>query len=82
VEHLQGRKQPEHLGIFGMCGVCDGTPAPVGERRAEPLAASQHEVFEGGGQRGVFRADVGGVPPSPGQVLAKLAGDGAGQLQG
>ena len=57
-------------------------PAPVGERRAQSLAAAQHELLEGGGQLGVVGADVGGVAAAIAQVLPQLVGDGAGQLDG
>ena len=44
------------LGVLG-----HRTPAPVGERRAQPLAAAKHELLEGLGQLGVVAPDVGGA---------------------
>ena len=65
------------VGRFG-----DRAPAPVGERGPHPLAAAQHELLERGGQIGVVGADVGGVGATLGQVLPKLIGDRARQLDG
>ncbi|SHW84225.1 Uncharacterised protein [Mycobacteroides abscessus subsp. abscessus] len=58
----------------------DGAPAPVGEGRADALAAAQDELFECSGHLGVGVTDVGAVPPALGEIVEQLICDGVRQL--
>ena len=83
VQQLQRREQPQYRRCDGIGdGICHRTPAPVGERRAQPFTTAQHEFFEGGGELRVVGADVCGVAATIAEILAQLVGDGAGQLDG
>ena len=57
-------------------------PTPVGEGRAQPLAAVEDESLQAGDQVGVIAADVGGRVAAVAQVGAQLFGDGVGELNG
>ena len=83
VQQLQRREQPQYRRIDGILdGICHRTPAPVGERRAQPLTTAQHEFFEGGGELRVVGADVCDVTATLAEILPQLVGDGACQLDG
>ena len=74
VQQLERREQPQHDRLDRVIGgVGHRAPAPVGERRAQPLAAAQHELFEGGGQLGVVGADVGGVAAAIAEIVPQLS---------
>ena len=81
VQQLQRREQAQHLGVERIGIVGDRSPAPICERRAKSLTTAQDEFFERADQHAVVGADVGGIAASGAHVLAKLVGDGAGQLQ-
>ena len=83
VQQLERGEQPQYRRIDGILdGICHRAPAPVGERRAQPLTAAQHEFFEGGGQLRVVGADVCGVAAALAEIVAQLVGDGARQFDG
>ena len=80
VQQLQCREQQQRLfvGILAR----HRSPAPIGESRAQPLAAAENEVLQPGDQGVVVAADVRRIRTAVVQIPAQLVGDGAGQLDG
>ena len=83
VKQLERREQAQRLllvrgiGVFG-----HRPPAPVCERRTQPLAAAKHELLQGSGQFAIVDAHVGALVAAVGKIGPQLLGDGAGQLDG
>ena len=66
VQQFQRGEQQEHLrvGVFAR----HRPPAPVGERRAQPLAAAEDELLQAGDQGVVVASDVSGRTAALAQV--------------
>jgi hypothetical protein len=78
VQQLERREQHQHPRVRIVVG--HRAPTPIGEGRAQPLAAGENELFQARDQVGVVAADVGGRIAALAQVSAQLFGDGVGEL--
>ena len=80
MQQLQCREQQQRLFVGVLARY--RPPAPVGEGRAQPLAAAEDEVLQAGDQRVIVASDVRRIGSAVAQVPAQLVGDGVGQLDG
>src|ERR1700722_166212 len=80
MQQLQCREQQQSL--FVGFRARDRPPAPVGESRAQSLAAAENEVLQAGDQGVIVASDVRRIRSAVTQMPAQLVGDGVGQLDG